>query len=210
LAARKKLAGLISDDRPDEAQRLREQLIAAWACLAAERSRRLGPVHPDTVDARAEHADLHHWFGGLNASDEATRMHEEITNDHLRILGPDHPRTLHAQVRLARHYGWFDPRLPALAEPLLDRLYSAPEPNHDDIRSVRHWLISARAKVGDITAAQPSTPNTRFLTTSKTTCNWVILTIQPRMMTSDPTRPASIRQSASARASDRLRSAYAE
>ncbi|XVV16185.1 hypothetical protein ACQP2X_18065 [Actinoplanes sp. CA-131856] len=148
-AVRIRLAGDISEEHPEKALRLRRQAIASWARVAAERSRRLGPVHPETVAARRRHADLHSAFGGPAGPGEATRMIEEITVDHERILGLDDPRTMHAQVELARHYGWADPRTPAYARPLLDRLYTAPEPDYEDVTYVRYLLTVDRARVGD-------------------------------------------------------------
>lgn len=128
-------------------------MTAGWARVAAGRSRRLGPVHPDTVAAREHHLLL--VDGGVSQS-SAVRLYEELVADHVRRLGPDHPRTLHWQRMLLgwkRLSGNATPETAAFAESLLDRFRDVLGPDHDDFLMLRHYVMSDYLVAGDVAAA---------------------------------------------------------
>ncbi|MFE3145026.1 tetratricopeptide repeat protein [Streptomyces scopuliridis] len=56
-----------------------------------DRTRVLGPDHPDTLTVRHNHA----WYlGKAGEHAEAARLFADLVPDMARVLGPDHPDTL--------------------------------------------------------------------------------------------------------------------
>ncbi len=74
----------------------------AFANLVRDRTRVLGPDHPDTLHAQHEHARYTGEAGDLTAARDA---HADLVRDRIRVLGPDHPDTLHTQNQHARYTG---------------------------------------------------------------------------------------------------------
>ncbi len=66
--------------------------------LLNDRTRVLGPDHPDTLDTRH---NLGHWLGKAGRVDEAIDMLTALLNDHTRVLGPDAPLTVSVRNNLA-------------------------------------------------------------------------------------------------------------
>jgi len=134
--------------RKQDERALLEHVIASWGRLAAVRARLLGPVHPDTVDAREHHANDHRWVGRF---DEEVSLAEQIAADHERLLGPSHPRTLHAQVRLASRYfegGHDTPAAIALGERIISDVHRVLGAEHSDLRMLRDVLVLAYSMTG--------------------------------------------------------------
>jgi tetratricopeptide repeat protein len=151
LEAMLRLANLVLDD---ERLALRLRVAAGWARVAAERIDRLGPLHPDTLDARERHVTLHTAFV---RHDDGKVLYEAIVADHERLLGPDDPRTLHARIELLRHSGMpgnYDPRIIADAERLLDRIRTVLGTGHDDFGMLRYLLVSSHMIAGRFDAAE--------------------------------------------------------
>ena len=66
--------------------------------LLADRTRILGPDHPDTLITRNNLANAHRQAGHIST---AIAMYEDVLADMTRVLGPDHPHTLAVRSNLA-------------------------------------------------------------------------------------------------------------
>ena len=133
---------------PDDRRVIHERVIGSWGRLADARSRRLGPVHPDTVDAREHHAYCHRLAG--RGTDEVALV-EQIAADHERLLGPGDPRTLRALARLAFRYGegaHDTPAAIALGERIIGDAHDALGPEDEAMRALRAMLIVSYAQTG--------------------------------------------------------------
>ena len=136
--------------RADDERITRERVIESWGRLADGRSRRLGPVHPDTVEAREHHAYCHRQVGRFN---DEVGLKEQIATDHERLLGPRDPRTLRALARLAFTYGegaYDNPAAIVLGERIIGDAYDALGPDDDDMRALRALLTVSYAQTGRI------------------------------------------------------------
>jgi hypothetical protein len=119
---------------------VRQEIATTWGRLAAELAVTHGPLHPDTIEAREQHAWGQRWFG---RDDDEVRLMEELTADLLSGLGPADARTLHAQVQLASRYaeGGHDRAAAAeLAERIIGDVARVLGPEHDDLGQVRAVL----------------------------------------------------------------------
>ncbi|MFC1409409.1 tetratricopeptide repeat protein [Streptacidiphilus sp. N1-1] len=65
-----------------------------WEEVAADRTRVLGPDHPDTLASRYWHARC---LGMAGEAAEAVELSAGVAADRARILGPDHPDTLNSR-----------------------------------------------------------------------------------------------------------------
>lgn len=73
-----------------------------WRKIAHAREKRLGPAHPDTLDARASFA---HMTGEAGDATTARDLFTALVPVHERVLGPEHPDTLLARSNLAGYTG---------------------------------------------------------------------------------------------------------
>ncbi|MGW2553107.1 tetratricopeptide repeat protein, partial [Streptomyces sp. NPDC001635] len=62
-----------------------------------DRTRILGPDHPDTLTTRN---NLAHGLLGMGEYAQAVDLHRQTLEDLTRILGPDHPHTLTSRNNL--------------------------------------------------------------------------------------------------------------
>ena len=65
--------------------------------ILRERSRALGPMHPDTLRSRGSLANT---YACLGRYDDAEALHRQTVQDREEVLGPVHPRTELSRVRL--------------------------------------------------------------------------------------------------------------
>lgn len=137
--AARRLAALYEEfGQPEQALAMRRWSVDHWGREAAERARRLGPVHPETVAARKEHALHVRWLGDAA---EAGRLSERIAADQERFLGADDPATLHTRAENAdrdHQYRLGDPGFIAAVEELITRV-----PDVADRRDLRFILMHA-------------------------------------------------------------------
>ncbi|MEU8851963.1 hypothetical protein AB0C70_38365 [Streptomyces sp. NPDC048564] len=70
--------------------------------LVQDRTRFLGPDHPDTLDARYDAA---HWRGHAGDAAGAAAALNNLVLDRIRVLGPDHTDTLEARYDAAHWRG---------------------------------------------------------------------------------------------------------
>ncbi|MFG1991967.1 hypothetical protein ACGFJ7_18510 [Actinoplanes sp. NPDC048988] len=138
LRARARLAALHRRFGDEGAARaLFGQVAAACERIVADRARDLGPVHPDTVAAREEHARYVRWPAG---PDEERHRKRGIAGDLERLLGPDDPRTLRALIRLAAET--------PPDEGLLARAHAVLGRDDEDVALLRAHLVVAYAVRG--------------------------------------------------------------
>ncbi|WP_050778059.1 tetratricopeptide repeat protein [Micromonospora sp. ATCC 39149] len=121
------------------------QLNSAFGLV--DKIRRLGPDHPEALNARET---LIFWRVGGDKAGAAVAL-AELIPDQLRVHGPDHPRTLDARHHLAMCRG--ETGDPAGAAAALAELVPAREralgPDHPDTLNSRHELARWRAMAGD-------------------------------------------------------------
>ncbi|GIM96865.1 tetratricopeptide repeat protein [Paractinoplanes toevensis] len=116
--------------------------------LHASAHERLGPDHPETLNARHAAAG---WRGDAGDPAGAVAAFEEVLNDQLRVLGPDHPDTLKTRVNLAGSRGKAGDKAAAAADlqVLLVDTLQVLGPDHPNTLSIRHNLASWRGEAGD-------------------------------------------------------------
>ena len=78
------------------------EAVRLFRDLVADRTRLLGPDHPDTLTSRHDLA-LSAGRGGDPA--DAVRLYRDLVADRTRLLGPDHPDTLASRHQLANNVG---------------------------------------------------------------------------------------------------------
>jgi hypothetical protein len=145
LEVRFMLSAACRTTRPDDFEEQQAEYLAGWDRVIAERTRRLGPVHPDTVRARKRRAVR----TGVPPLAALAGELERIVADSERLLGEDDPRTLRLRADLVGTLRFTDePRALALAEQLIDRIYDLPEPDHDDVGSLRSIIAVHRGETG--------------------------------------------------------------
>jgi hypothetical protein len=136
--------------RGDDRRALLVRVAESWGRLAADRADQFGPVHPDTVEAREQHANAHDHVG---RSAEATALLEAIAADHVRLLGAAHPQTLRARAALVERYALRDPgRAVELGEPLVEQVWAVLGPDDPVVRQVVVGLIIAHQQTGNLEA----------------------------------------------------------
>lgn len=79
----------------------RSALSRAWRVILADRERRLGVHHPDTLTARDELAYTYRW---AQKAQKAIPLYQANLHDRKRTLGPNHPDTLITGCYLADAY----------------------------------------------------------------------------------------------------------
>ena len=80
---------------------LGDSATAHWQYLVAAATRRLGPVHPDSLAAKERLAVAYEAAGRLG---DAIAMFAGVLGDRQRSQGPEHPDTIAARGRLAHVY----------------------------------------------------------------------------------------------------------
>ncbi|MGH9278063.1 MAG: tetratricopeptide repeat protein [Acidimicrobiales bacterium] len=118
-----------------------DEALAALAAVVKDRSRVLGPDHPDTLAAR------HSWafqLGVLGRHDEALAEYAAVVDYRSRVLGPDHPDTLASRHnrafvlgQLSRH----DEALAAYAALVEDRSRVLGPDDPDALTSRNVWAF---------------------------------------------------------------------
>jgi hypothetical protein len=78
------------------------QAAAQYRDLLDDIVRVLGPDHPDTLAARANHAYM---LGEAGQPGQAAAQYRDLLDDIVRVLGPDHPDTLAARGQLTLWQG---------------------------------------------------------------------------------------------------------
>jgi tetratricopeptide (TPR) repeat protein len=81
--------------------RLGGSAMTYWQSMVAATTRRLGPVHPDTLAAKERLAVAYELAGRFG---DAIAMFASALGDRERGLGPDHPDTIAARGQLAHAY----------------------------------------------------------------------------------------------------------
>lgn len=146
--ARNHLAGeLRIVGRKQDAALLTQQIHESWRRIAADCASRLGPTHPDTIDARRTYAYSHRWVG--RPQGEEVALMEGIVAELEVALGTIHPRTLRAKVDLAFRYyeGAYDVgQAIVLGERIIDDVHA--NLDESDLRTLRAVLISAYGTTG--------------------------------------------------------------
>jgi hypothetical protein len=107
--------------------------------LADQAIHRLGPDHPDTLDARG---DLASWRGDAGDPAGAATAYADLLTDQVRVLGPDHPKTLTTRSNLASCRGRAgDPAgaATAYADLITDQVRVV-GPDHPNTLTTRHNL----------------------------------------------------------------------
>ncbi|MGY3334585.1 tRNA A-37 threonylcarbamoyl transferase component Bud32/tetratricopeptide (TPR) repeat protein [Streptomyces filamentosus] len=141
LAARHRAGlGLGRLGRWDEAEQLHRS-------VAADRSRVLGPDHPDTLTSAYETAFA---LGRLGRTAEALEAFERVAEVRGRVLGPEHPDTLAARQERAYTLGRLGRHAEAhalYADVLAVRERTA-GPEHPDTLRCRHNLAYTLARLG--------------------------------------------------------------
>jgi len=134
-----------------EAGLVADATVAA-AQLHQQADSRLGPDHPDTLNARHSQAKLRARAGDVAG---AVSAFEELLADRLRVLGPDHPDTLATRHSLAYWRGEAGDLVGAVSafeELLADRLRVL-GPDHPDTLATRHSLAWLQVRAGDLAGA---------------------------------------------------------
>ncbi|MFE6223077.1 tetratricopeptide repeat protein [Streptomyces sp. NPDC057854] len=115
--------------------------------VAGDRTRVLGPDHPDTLASAYELAFA---LGRLGRKDEALEAFERVADARTRVLGPDHPDTLAARQerayvlgRLGRHA-----EAHAVYADVLAVRERTTGPDHPDTLRCRHNLAYTLARLG--------------------------------------------------------------
>ncbi|GGR26739.1 serine/threonine-protein kinase [Streptomyces roseolus] len=115
--------------------------------VAGDRTRVLGPDHPDTLASAYEVAFA---LGRLGCTTEALEAFERVADARARVLGPDHPDTLAARQERAFTLGRLGRHAEAhalYAEVLAVRERTA-GPDHPDTLRCRHNLAYTLARLG--------------------------------------------------------------
>ncbi|KAB1976843.1 tetratricopeptide repeat protein [Streptomyces triticiradicis] len=126
----------------------KEHGVDAAAQLLEERTRVLGPAHPDTLQAWASLA-YERGMAGDSAGAAATQ--EELLDACLRVLGPDHPDTLTTLGVLAHWRDEAEDHFGAVAawKKLLAARVRVLGPDHPDTITAWYLLASSLEKAGD-------------------------------------------------------------
>ncbi len=116
--------------------------------LLPDRTRVLGPDHPDTLETRGNIAAL---TGEVGDAREALRLYRELLPDRTRVLGPDHPDTLATRHNIAIWTGEVGDASEALRlfEEVLQDLTRVLGPGHPDTLTTRGNIAALTGKVGD-------------------------------------------------------------
>jgi hypothetical protein len=120
--------------------------------LADTAHRRLGPAHPDCLEARA---DLAHLSGHMGDKTGAVATLQALSEQMRQWLGPYHPLTLNARYLLAHWWGetvGARRAVTALEQVCADQK-QALGPDHGDTLTTRHLLAHWRREDGDAVGA---------------------------------------------------------
>jgi hypothetical protein len=116
--------------------------------LCAMAAERIGPDHPDTLNARREKA---RWQGEAGDNHGAVNALNALLADVLRVLGPDHPDTLATRNEIAWCLGQAGDLTAAMSElnTLVPDLVRVLGEDHYDSLLARHDLAATWGMAGD-------------------------------------------------------------
>ncbi|MEV7616552.1 tetratricopeptide repeat protein, partial [Streptomyces sp. NPDC089799] len=131
------------------------QVVAAahhFQHLVEASGQRLGPDHPNTLDARV---NLAHWWGIAGDVAGAAAAYEQLLHDARRVLGPDAPRTLVIRGYLAVWRGQAGDVVGAAGATteLLAEEERILGPDHPDTLTTRFTLAEWRGQAGNAAGA---------------------------------------------------------
>ncbi len=127
--------------------RLTEQAVTFWRAMVSEATRRLGPVHANSLAAKDRLAAAYESAGRIG---DAIAMFASGLGDRERSQGPEHPDTIAARGRLAHAYA--SAGLPAEAVALYEHMVADANqqlgPGHPTTLGARAGLADAYAEAG--------------------------------------------------------------
>ena len=130
------------------------EAIALYEQVLADRTRVLGPDHPDTLSSRNNLAYAYISVGRLA---DAIALYEQTDADSVRVLGPDHPDTFVSRNNLAFVYelvGRFDEAI-TLRRQTLDDCVRIFGEEHAETLASRSYLARAFRAAGRLDEAIP-------------------------------------------------------
>ncbi|MER5587680.1 tetratricopeptide repeat protein [Streptomyces asoensis] len=129
------------------------QAVAGLRVLVADRINRLGPEHPETLDAHAQLAYFECKQGNFRIALELLTSLHAIRS---AVLGPDHPDTLDTELWIALNLGRLGNPIEARdrCSALLGRFEEALGPSHIDVLDVRARLAWWTGKCGEYAKAE--------------------------------------------------------
>ena len=129
-----------------------DKAIPLFKQTLEDRTRTLGPHHPDTLTARNNLAYAYRDAGRLQ---DAITLHQQNLEDRTRILGPHHPRTLTTRNNLADTYqeaGKLNEAIALHEQTLEDRTLGS---DHPDTLAARNNLANTYRETGKLDEAIP-------------------------------------------------------